>query len=137
MHEVERWQRLRRNRELSELIVRRADFLAPSDRELIIDVFGRGRRTRDLAVLLRQPVSRVRRRVRALTQRLLSDRFLFVVRNHQRWPTLRRQIGTACILRGETTRDAAARAGASLHAARRELDAISALIDSFEGDRRD
>ena len=130
-----------RNADFAELLTLRADHLAREDRQLVLAVFRDGVRVTDLALAASSPVESresdrhalklartLRRRVRVLVALMLSPRFLFVVQRMSRWTPRRREIAHACEIRGLSQRQAAADLGLSLHAVRREANAINALF---------
>jgi DNA-binding Lrp family transcriptional regulator len=90
-----------------------------------------GLTARKIAALFGIDPRSVRRRLRRLTRRVLSDRFAFVMRHRETWPASRRRIATACILQGRPIRAAAVELKTSLYNVRKQLDAVSALLDAF------
>lgn len=118
-------------REHADQVVRLAEFLLPEDRSLMLAVYADGRSVKDLAALAREDPRRMRRRVRKLTRRVLSNDFLFVLRHRDGWPSARRRIATACIVHGRTIRQGATEAETSFYNARKQLDSVRALLDSI------
>lgn len=143
-----------RDAALAEVILRRADLLPPADRALLRAHFGAGLTTHHLAslspTLIPEPRPRaratrhdsppperhprpdarlVRRRIRALADRVLSREFAFVMTHQREWPPARRRAAQALVLHGLTLRDAAARTGLPIHALRRHADEIRALCE--------
>ncbi len=116
------------------MLVRRAAWLTPEDRELVTSVFGEGlsvaaytRRRREHDPVAPVSVRTARRRLRRLVTRLLSPRFAFVIENRGDWPATRRRAAMACVVQGLSLREAASKMGVSLHAVRRHMDAVEAL----------
>jgi DNA-directed RNA polymerase specialized sigma24 family protein len=85
----------------------------------------------------------MRRRIRRLTQRLLSPKFEFVMRyldpadqaERSRlglpcWPPRRRQVALHAVVLGRSLRGTAAALGVTMHAVRREMQAINALFEA-------
>lgn len=124
--------RRRRSRELSELLVAAAEWTAPEDRAVIHAIYRDGMTARALAELRQVPARVVRRQVRRLASRLLSPRYLFVVRNRDHWPSLRRRVATVCVVHGRTMRQAAEFLGVSLHTVRREMSIVDALFNATQ-----
>jgi len=122
--------RRRRGRDLSDLLLTRAAHLPAADRTLIQAIYADSVPAKDVAKLQSRSPRAVRRRARALVQRMLSPRFEFVLRHRDQWTPTRRRIATACILEGRTMRDAAASLRVSLHMVRRHMDAITALAEA-------
>lgn len=136
-----------RDAALAEVIVHRADLLLPADRALLRAHFGAGITTPHLARLAptltpgpgpepapapqrTQSTSRlIRKRIRALADRVLSREFAFVMAHQREWPPARRRAAQALVLHGLTLRDAAARTGLPVHALRRHADEIRALCE--------
>lgn len=119
--------RRRRTRELAEIVVDHARELMPDDRAVLHAIYRDGMSARDVADLRREPPRRLRHRVRRLVERVLSDRFLFVLRFRNDWPQRRRRIAKACVLEGRSMRDGARHLQITLHVVRREMDVINAL----------
>ncbi len=119
--------RRRRSRELGETIVDHARWSLPDDRAMLTAIYRDGLTAREVAALRHEPARRVRSRVRRLVARLLSDRFLFVLRRRDRWPTLRRRVAGACVLQGRSMRETARHLRVSVHVVRKQMDIINAL----------
>lgn len=119
--------RRRRTRELAEIVVDHAQELMPDDRAVLCAIYRDGMTARDVADLRREPARRLRGRVRRLVARVLSDRFLFVLRYRNEWPQTRRRVAKACVLEGRSMRDGAKHLHMTLHAVRREMDVIHVL----------
>jgi DNA-directed RNA polymerase specialized sigma24 family protein len=118
------------SRALAEQIVRRADFLPPHDRQLLLAVYSQGNTAVDLARLMRQDPRALRRRIRRLVRRVLSSRFCYVASHKDEWTTSRRRVAIACVLQGCSLRLASKELGLSLHAVRRHFDAVLALCEA-------
>ncbi len=118
-------------REHAELIVRRSEHLPPDDRALLAAVYSDGRTITELAAMMAVDVRKLRRRVKRLTRRLLSDRYLFVLSHRETWPAMRRRLATACIVHGRSIRRAAAEERTTIYNARKQLDAVQALLDTI------
>lgn len=124
-------RKFRHRRELAELVVQRAEFLPSEDRALLVAVFGDGRSVKEVAALMGVEARWLRRRVGRLTRRVASDRFIFVVRHRDSWPGVRRRLATACVVQGRSLRLAAAEVKTSLYNARKQMDAVQALLDAI------
>jgi len=125
--------RRRDTREWAETIASRAEHLLPEDRALVRAVFGDGMDAKRVARLQGEPSRTVRRRVRSLAARVLSPEFEFVLARRDAWPRTRRLVATACVVQGRTLREAASHLQMSLHAVRRQMDAVRALMDEDRG----
>lgn len=113
-----------------EVLIERAEHLLADDRALIRTVYGQGLSVRAVAELRREPARAVRRRVRQLVSRMLSERFMLVVRRREQWPPTRRRVATACVLQGLPLRAASESLRLSLHTVRRHMEAVNALSES-------
>lgn len=121
-------RRVRRDR--VERILARAVFLPPADRLLIEAYFRDGHTIKLLAQACDTDPRVLSRRLRRLSERLLSDRFAFVLRHQDTWSPSRRRVACAMILHGHSMRAAASLLRMSLYAVRRHAEAIDALYDS-------
>ena len=121
----------RSERDLADQIVLRAEHLPAEERALVRSIYADGRTIDDVAALLQADPRQVRRRVRRLVRRVLSDRYIFVVRHRDSWPCMRRRLATACIIHGHSLKHAAVEVGTSFYNTRKHLDAVHALLDSI------
>lgn len=122
--------RRRRRRDLAEIIVEHAQFALPADRALLESIYRDGQTARHVAALNTISPRVVRRRIRQLTERLLSPRFAFVLLQRDQWPALRRRVAMACVLQGRTMREASRHLHMSLHTVRKEMSIVDALLDA-------
>lgn len=121
-------KRLRRDR--ADSLVARAAFLPPDDRALIEAYFRDGQTIKVLSELHHTDARAMSRRIRRLCERLLSERFGFVLRNFESWSPSRRRVATATMLHGHSMRAASGVLRMSLYSVRRHADAINALYES-------
>ncbi|MFN0134027.1 MAG: hypothetical protein ACKVW3_16045 [Phycisphaerales bacterium] len=124
------FQRLRRQREMTDVLLSRAESLPPQDSALIRAILGDGKPAREVAILLGLPPGgdrAIRRRVRRLITRMTSTTFIFVLRHGGAWPPPLRRVATACFLHGLSLRAAARELGTSLHSVRAAHAAVLAL----------
>jgi DNA-directed RNA polymerase specialized sigma24 family protein len=121
--------RRRRRRDLADLLTDRAAWLPEEDRALIHAVYREHLTAREVAFLRGATARRVRRRLRTLIERMLSRRFEVVLRERDGWGVVRRRIATSVVLEGRTLRETAERLGLTLHAVRRQMVVIEALIE--------
>ena len=124
--EVDR--RRRAVRDSADRLVAGAMWLLPSDRALVIAVYRDGVRPADAAAVAGVGVRGVRRRLRRLCTRILSERFWFVVRARDGWPAARRRAATLCVLQGFSKRHAARFLQVSVHHVRQEMSVVEALF---------
>lgn len=122
--------RRRRRRELIDELVERAEWLPPGDRWLIDAVYREGRRVAEVAAILDQSPRILRRRVRAILRRVRSGRFAFVAVQSRAWPALKRRVARACYIEGKSQRAVAGELRVTLHAVRRQCQAIEALYEA-------
>ena len=122
-----------RRRQRAELVGRLLERVAPlplPDRLLVEAVYRDGRSAVEVAALVRLPARLVRRRIRRVVRRALSERFAFVALHAEQWPGDRRRVAEACVLAGQSLRDAAHSLGLTLHQVRRQWNAIETLFQS-------
>lgn len=125
--------RRRRRRDMIDELVERAEWLPPGDRWLIDSVYREGRCVAEVAAILNQPPRILRRRVRALLRRVRSGRFAFVATQSRAWPALKRRVARACFIEGKSQREAAGELRLTLHAVRRQCQAVDALYEAAGG----
>ncbi len=128
--------RRKRQRDLVEVIALRAELLPPRDRALVEAIYREGASAKEVALLAGVSPRSVRRRLRALVQRMLEPRFVFVARSRDAWPRQRRAVATACVLHGLSLREAAKALGLSLHCVRRHMQAVQTLFEAEQAQRR-
>lgn len=116
--------RRHRIREHSDEIARLAAFLPEHERTPLLMVFRENKTTLEVAALLGKPVRQVRKDVRRLVQRVLSEPYRFVVENRDSWPTRRKRVATLIVVYGLRFREASAQSGDSLYALRREMELV-------------
>jgi len=121
-------------REIAEIVLGRADFLAKPDRVLLDQVLDKGVRPDEIAAAAGRSVRTIQRRVRDLALRPQHPAVVYVLRNHRKWPTTRRAIALAHWVRHERLRDIADRLDLSLYEVRQHVQSLRGLID--EGVRR-
>lgn len=125
--------RLRRRRDMIDELVERAVWLPPADRWLIDAVYREGRRVAEVAAILGESPRNLRRRVRAVLRRVKSGRFAFVAMQSRAWPALKRRVARACFIEGKSQREVAGELRLSLHAVRRQCQAVDALYEAAGG----
>lgn len=123
--DLRRRARLDRN----EMILARVGWLTEQDRAVLEGVFRTGQTVRELARLLGVSERKLGRRVHRLVERVLSDRFAFVMRHHGRWSPARRRVAVACVLEGRSVRAARGDLGLSMHTIRGHLAAVDAMLE--------
>lgn len=127
--------RRRIDRNQSDRIVARAAFLPHPDRVLLEAYFLHGRTVKDIALGSEVETRRVSRKLRRLALRVLSEKFVFVLRNMDGWPPSRKRVARAMMLGGQSMREAAESLHMTLYAVRRHHDTISAQFE-MESDKR-
>lgn len=126
-----------RPREGVDRLLTRVEFLPEHERALIEAVYRNGTpvvRLARLSVPTSKP-RRLRRSVRLIVERMLSDRFVSMARCVSRgavgrWPRTRRRVGELLYLQGKTLRQAAVELGLSVHVVRNHRGAIEAIFES-------
>jgi len=86
--------RRRQSRELAEILVERAELALPEDRAIIEAVYRDGVSAERLSRLIGRSPRATRQRIRVIATRLLSERFVFVMRHCESWPPDRRRART-------------------------------------------
>ncbi len=122
--------RRRSVRDEAETLVARAAWALPEDRRLIEAVYREGMSARAVAELRGETAAMVRRRLRRVVVRLLSEKFVFVLRERDGWPKERRRVATACVLQGRSMRDAAKHLQVSFHEVRKQMHVVDAMLEA-------
>jgi DNA-directed RNA polymerase specialized sigma24 family protein len=125
--------RRRHHRDLVQRLLDRATCLPAPDLALLRAAYDDGRSAVEIAAMLGTEPRAIRRRLRRLAQRVLSEEFLFVLRHRDSWDSARRNIATACLLHGRSIRQTARELGLSLYTVRRHYLAILALFEAAAG----
>ena len=125
--------RLPRN---ESLLRGRAQLLEPDDRIIIEAVVIEGRSAESVARLQGVPSRRVRTRVRRLTQRLTSRRFLDAARSLPYLSPDDAHLARLSFCHGLSQRDICRRLGISSHGLRRRLDRIAGQVQTLRRHRR-
>ena len=110
--------------------------LAPPERELLEAVLIRGQSASSLARIMGVRPRTVRDRVRRLTRRLSSRRFLDAARALEYLPPDDAELARLHFCEGTSQRELARRRGMTSHALRRRMDRISAEIATVRRMRR-
>ncbi len=113
--------RRKRSRDETDRLLHLAQWLPAPERALIEAVFRDHRTCVEAGALVSQTPRQVRKRLRALVARLTDPPFELVVRSRDRWPVMRRRIGSTVFLQGRTQREAAAHLQLSHHTVRSEV----------------
>lgn len=107
-----------------------AEALPAPDRAILRAIYADNRSAAEVAAIVGTDPRRVRAHVRTLTRRILTPLFAFVVAHSAAWPETRRRVADACVIRGQSQRDAAIALKTSLHAVRRHCQAIQDLCNA-------
>lgn len=124
--------RRRRSADLSARIVRRAQWLVPEDRELVLAVFERGQSAISLGTIRGQNPRHIRKRIRQLVARLDDPRLAYVVAHHNAWGRTMRNVARELFIRGRPMREVSDELGVSLHRVRQLRDAIEAMAQTHQ-----
>lgn len=122
--------RRRHKRDFAEILTARATWLLPEDHRLIGSIYTHGMTAQAVAQLRGESPRKVRSRVHRLVDRMMSDRFEFVLTHREGWLPTRRRIATSYVLQGRPMRSTARHLHLSLHVVRRQVDVINALYES-------
>ncbi len=112
---------------LVDLILMRGEFLPRADRALLEAYFRRGVSVEDLAALDGRAPRTIRRRIAVLSDRVLDEMFVYVMRSRERFGPVRGRVAEAVFLWGQSRRVAASCLGMSLYTVRRHCDAVEEL----------
>lgn len=122
--------RLAINAAACERVLSMAEHLEEPERVLVLAVYRDGMTPSAIARLRGTTAARVRRSVARAVTRVLSRSFAVVATQGHAWPRERRDVARACVLHGHGVREAARRAGVSMHAARREMVHVRAVVEA-------
>lgn len=122
--------RRRRSTDRTARIVRRAQWLMPEDRELVLAVFERGQSASSLGSIRGQNPRSIRKRIHQLVARLEDPRLAYVVAHHNAWARTMRSVARELFIRGRTMREVSDELGISLHRVRQLRDAIEAMAQT-------
>ena len=120
----------------ADRILDRASHLRAEDHELLRAVIESGQSLGSMAALTGEPISRVRRRVHRLLERINSPLFAFVVTRAESMAPLQRRVAMACIVEGRTIREVAGTLEISFHRARTLLLTTRLECEAFQRVRR-
>lgn len=139
-------RRSRAGRDAAQHCIELARLLRPGDRAALLAVYRDGMTVKDLAALAPSGVHSaraLRRRLRSISTRMLAPKFEFVAaflepadQSERRrlglptWPPTRRAVAQQCVINGLSMQKAARVLGITLHAVRREANAIHALFEA-------
>ncbi len=123
---------LRRKRREGELdvLLRRAEALPKQDRLFLETILREGKSTVKVAGLMQTNPRALRRRAKRLARRLCSHEFLFVIREMGNWPPTRRRVAEACVIEGNSARQAAADLRITFHTVRRHIEAMAHAFEA-------
>lgn len=119
--------RRRRNRDIAETIVRRAEHLEQHEKQLILSIYAHGLSTTELAPLTNKKPRTLRRQLRNILKRLTSPEYLYTIRHQAKWTTTRKRVAYACFIQGRSLRAAAATLNLTLHTVRKHHQHIRSL----------
>ena len=121
----------RPGREVVEVLLSRAAVLPNEDREILRLAYEEGLNISRITAAVGAPDhASIRRRIRRLSERILSPRFVFVIAHRDRWPASRRRIATEVVIHGRSMRAAALALGTTLYQVRLHRQAVDALFDA-------
>lgn len=118
------------SRRATDDLLRRALALPEQDAALLHAVYVDHMRMTSLAALTGIPIRALRRRLRSLTQRLMTPEFDFIAARAHTWPAPRRQIAHALFILGKPLRQTARDLGLSLHTVRQHAAHLGALCEA-------
>jgi len=117
-----------------ERMLARASVLASEDRELLRLAFDVGLPVSRIGALMGSGDERaIRRRIRRLARRVMSEQFVFVLAQRDRWPQSRRRIATETVVHGRSIRAAALSLGTTLYQVRRHRATVLAMFEAAKG----
>jgi hypothetical protein len=114
----------------AQTLVNRAEWLQDDERDLIREVYGRGRSVHELARIMRVPSRPLGKRISRIVRRLVSRPYVFVLMHHHVWSAQMRDVAITCIVQGRPLREAAPRLNLSYHTVRRSRDLILHMAEA-------
>ena len=123
--------RRKRQRDMADSILSRAEYLARPDRTLILAVYEDNRRISDLARMMDHHPRTLRRRIRRLIERMMSPKFAFVASRRDQWSATQRRVATACVLQGLSIRAASEQLKLSHYTVRKHCDIVQTLFYAY------
>lgn len=123
--------RRKRQRDMADSILSRAEYLARPDRTLILAVYEDNRRISDLARMMDHHPRTLRRRIRRLIERMMSPKFAFVASRRDQWSATQRRVATACVLQGLSIRAASEQLKLSHYTVRKHCDIVQTLFEAY------
>jgi len=123
---------LRRRREhaLTDRIVKRAQWLEPIDRQLVLAMFRDGQSAQSIANRFGGCPRHIRRRIKKLVHRLNDPRLAYVVAHHEKWTKSRRSIARCLFIQGRSMRETTQELGMSFYSVRKHREAIDAMCQA-------
>lgn len=118
-------------------IIRRAEWLGETDRELVLAFYEQGLSAARIGVMFNESPRQVRRRIRQLTARLSDPRAAYVAAHSSAWGRSRGAVARELFLRGRSMREVSQKLGISLHCVRKHRDAIEAMTIADRERRRE
>ena len=123
--------RRKRQRDLADSILSRAEYLARPDRTLILAVYEDNRRISHLARMMGLHPRSLRRRIRRLIERMMSPKFAFVAARRDQWSATQRRVATACVLHGLSIKAASEQLKLSHYTVRKHCDIVQTLFSAY------
>ncbi len=114
----------------ADRVLMRADWLDPAERALVVQVLANGVSPADVAAVAGVTRRSVQRRVRAVSQRLISPLATAVLQGQGRWDRTTASAALNVWVRGCTMRETGRRLSLSLHEVRQHLQMARGLIEA-------
>ncbi len=122
--------RKKRSHTLTDSIVKRAHWLEPDDRELVLAMFRDGQSAQSIAKRFGGCPRHLRRHIKKLVQRLSDPRIAYVIAHHEQWSKSRRAIAHCLFIQGRSMREATDELGMSFYSVRKHREAIDAMCQA-------
>ncbi len=121
---------LRRRRTIAsnDRLIKRAHWLEPHDRELILAMFRDGQTANTIALRTRQCPRHTRRKIKQLVRRLNDPRVAYVVTHHEHWSRSRKAVARSLFIQGQSIREVTQELGISFYTVRKHREDINAMF---------
>ncbi len=122
--------RKKRSDTLTRHIVKRAHWLEPTDRQLVLAMFRDGQSAQSIANRFGGCPRQIRRRIKKLVHRLSDPRIAYVIAHHEKWSKSRRAIAHSLFVQGRSMRETTNELGMSFYSVRKHREAIEAMCQA-------
>ncbi len=118
-------------RDVTDRLLRRANYLKQEDRILLRNIYEHGLTQLEIASLMGLHPQTVSRRARRLCKHVNSQIFSFVLINRSNWSAERRRVAELYFLQKYPIRETVRMSGVSMHHVRKHIQAINETFHSL------